>query len=114
MGQSSPTDRQQRVRPVGDWLQVVMHRRGHRWVFRWAPGSEGVLIDHLSTLAGSKDAPLDWFDAVMISHHVTQQSKAALLAGFCGTDDRGLSRLARRVISPHSAPGWRPTDKSSV
>ena len=87
MGQPTLTDRQQHVQSSGDWLQVVMHRLGHRWVFRWEPGSEGALIDHLSTLAGSKDAPLDWFDAIILSHHVTQQSKAALPAGLCGADE---------------------------
>ncbi|UCD74721.1 MAG: hypothetical protein JSV91_13150 [Phycisphaerales bacterium] len=86
MAQPLPTDRDQDVRPTGNWLQVVMHRRGHRWVFRWEPGSESALIDHLTTLAAAKDVPFDWFDAIVISHHVTQQSKAALLADFSPTE----------------------------
>ena len=39
-----------------------------------------------SKLAAAQDTPFDWFDATVISHHVTQQSKAALLAEFTPTE----------------------------
>ena len=44
----------------------------HRWQFRWDPGCEAQLIDHVARLAAQPDAPLDWYDAAMVCRHIAQ------------------------------------------
>lgn len=74
MPQPSPTRQE---RDSDRWMQVVLHRRGHRWVFRWEPGGENDLIDRLTSLADDEASPLDWYDAAVLTHHVTRQAKAS-------------------------------------
>ncbi len=52
--------------------QVILLKRGHRWVFRYSTGDELRVMNELAAMAEDPTSPLDWFDAAMLSHQMGQ------------------------------------------
>lgn len=61
---SMPSDEGQTMR------QIVLVKRGERFVFRYAPGQESKLLIDLSEMANDPTCDLDWFDAAVLSHQM--------------------------------------------
>jgi hypothetical protein len=57
---------------------VTLVKGAHRWTFSCDPGDEGELLRRISELARSPEAPLDWFDAALISHQLSRRLKSGL------------------------------------
>ena len=57
--------------PTSGLRLVTLIKGADRWLFRWAPGQEHLLIDALADMAGDATHPLDWFDAAVVSHQIT-------------------------------------------
>ena len=53
--------------------QVVLVKRGQRYVFRYMPGDESKLFEDLMEMADDPIFDLDWFDAAVLSHQVGQR-----------------------------------------
>lgn len=53
--------------------QVVLMKRGQRYVFRYTPGEEKKLLDDLVAMARDPQCDLDWFDAAVLSHQMGQR-----------------------------------------
>ncbi len=53
--------------------QVVLVKRGQRYVFRYTQGEERKLLDDLVTMARDPQCDLDWFDAAVLSHQMGQR-----------------------------------------
>jgi hypothetical protein len=51
---------------------------GHRYVFRYATGSEDAVLDEILRLAESADANFDWLDAATLSFQVTHYAATAV------------------------------------
>lgn len=60
--------------------ELVLTKRGHRYVFRCVQGQEYQLLAHLATAAQDRDSELTWFDAAMISHQMGPAFRQALAA----------------------------------
>jgi hypothetical protein len=50
--------------------QLTLVKKGHYYLFRYAPGDEAVLIQTLIDRAQDPRCPLDWFDAAVLSHQM--------------------------------------------
>lgn len=59
--------------PTEDLKLITLIKGADRWRFRWVPGQEHHLIDALADMAGDATYPLDWFDAAVVSHQITNQ-----------------------------------------
>ena len=72
----TPSDDDQSMR------QIVLVKRGERFVFRYAPGQENKLLIDLAEMADDPTCDLDWFDAAVLSHQMgkrfSQQLKETL------------------------------------
>ena len=53
--------------------QVVLIKKGQRFVFRYEGGEEATLLNHLVELADDPASDLDWFDVAVLSHQVGQR-----------------------------------------
>lgn len=53
--------------------RVTLVRGGHRWRFICQVGDEPTLVRALAGLAVRDDAPLDWFDAALVSHQLADE-----------------------------------------
>lgn len=47
---------------------------GHKYVFRYAPGSENQMVDEIVRLAEDADCNLDWLDAATLSFQVARNA----------------------------------------
>ena len=52
--------------------QLVLNKGGEKYIFRYADGAEGSLLDALVDKAGDNSSEFDWFDAAVISFKLTQ------------------------------------------
>jgi hypothetical protein len=55
---------------VSDARQLTLVKKGHYYMFRYAPGDEAALIQTLIDRAQDPACPLDWFDAAVLSHQM--------------------------------------------
>jgi hypothetical protein len=56
-------------------LKTVNYRKGeHHYAFRYAPGREGEVIDHVMRLAGDAESAIDWLDAALVSFRVAREA----------------------------------------
>lgn len=53
--------------------QVILMKKGQRFVFRYECGQEMQLLNHLICLADDNDSDLDWFDVAVLSHQIGQR-----------------------------------------
>lgn len=61
------------LRLVGaDPRELVLVKKGQRFVFRCEPGRERDLLDKLVEMVQDPDCALDWFDAAVLSHQLGQ------------------------------------------
>jgi hypothetical protein len=58
--------------PQENRRQLVLVKDGRRYIFRFAPGDEGPILQSLVDLARDPESGLDWFDAAVLSHQVGQ------------------------------------------
>ena len=54
---------------------ICLMRGSERYVFRWMPGHEAEVIDHLSSLAADCSSNFDWFDAAVLSLVVARRRR---------------------------------------
>ena len=52
--------------------QLVLNKDGQKYIFRYAEGAEGGLLDALVDKAEDNGSDFDWFDAAVISFKLTQ------------------------------------------
>ena len=50
--------------------QIVLVKKGRRYVFRYELGEETKLLHHLVGLVQKGEGELDWFDAALLSHQM--------------------------------------------
>lgn len=53
--------------------QLVLVKKGQRYVFECAPGQEHELLSQLSKLVADPTNDLNWFDAAVLSHQMGQR-----------------------------------------
>ena len=56
----------------GKSRQLILVKRGHRYIFRYEPGDEAKVLHELISLAGDPTCHMDWFDAAVLSHQMGQ------------------------------------------
>jgi len=52
--------------------RISLIKGEERWLFRWEPGDESMLINCIAELAREPAVPFDWFDAAVICKHIAQ------------------------------------------
>lgn len=52
---------------------LILDKGGRKYVFRYSPGDERVVMDHLWRLAEDPWCELDWLDAAMLSFQIVCQ-----------------------------------------
>lgn len=52
--------------------QVVLHKDGNFFIFRYDAGSEDQLLDAIIAQAKNNESSFDWFDAAMVAHKLAQ------------------------------------------
>ncbi len=58
--------------------QLVLIKKGQRYVFRYEEGQESKLLAHLAEMVQRGDSDLDWFDAAVLSHQMGQRLSSQL------------------------------------
>jgi hypothetical protein len=58
--------------------QLVLVKKGQRYVFRYQEGGEAQLLSHLVELVQQDESDLDWFDAAVLSHQMGQRLSCKL------------------------------------
>ena len=58
--------------------QLVLVKHDQRWVFRYLPGQEAVVVRSLAETAKDPASTFDWFDAAVLSHQVGHRIGAQL------------------------------------
>ena len=58
--------------------QLVLVKRGQRFVFRYERGAETEVLTQMLELARDPDSNFDTFDAAVLSHQLGQQMSQAL------------------------------------
>ncbi len=53
--------------------QLVLVKRGHRYLFRYEAGAEVKVLNELIAMAADPTCNLDWFDAAVLSHQMGQR-----------------------------------------
>jgi len=61
-----------------DAKQLVLVKKDQRWVFRYQPGEEAVVIGTLADTAKDPGCAFDWFDAAVLSHQMGHRMHAQL------------------------------------
>ncbi len=49
---------------------LSLDKGGHRYVFRYRPGSEAEVIGAFASLANDEQSGFDWFDAAVLSYQM--------------------------------------------
>ncbi len=57
-------------KPNAEPCQLVLVKKQHRWVFRYAPGEEAAVLRWLADTARDPGCDFDWFDAAVLSHQM--------------------------------------------
>ncbi len=52
--------------------QFVLNKGSEKYIFRYEPGQEGLLLDALVAAANDARTDFDWFDAAVVSFKLTQ------------------------------------------
>ena len=52
--------------------QLVLNKGSEKYIFRYAEGAEGDLLDAIVDHASDKRMDFDWFDAAVLSFKLTQ------------------------------------------
>lgn len=52
--------------------QFVLNKGSEKYIFRYEPGQEGLLLDALVASANDTRTSFDWFDAAVLSFKLTQ------------------------------------------
>ncbi len=52
--------------------QFVLNKGSEKYIFRYEPGQEGLLLDALVASANDTHTDFDWFDAAVVSFKLTQ------------------------------------------
>jgi hypothetical protein len=52
--------------------QFVLNKGSEKYIFRYEPGQEGLLLDALVASANDTRTDFDWFDAAVVSFKLTQ------------------------------------------
>jgi hypothetical protein len=52
--------------------RISLIKGEERWLFRWDPGDESLLINCIAQMARDPGVPFDWYDAAVICKHVAQ------------------------------------------
>ena len=52
--------------------QLVLSKGNEKFIFRYAPGCEDELLEHMIREAKSNKTNFDWFDAAVLSFRLTQ------------------------------------------
>lgn len=52
--------------------QFVLNKGSEKYIFRYDPGQEGLLLDALVAAANDSRTGFDWFDAAVVSFKLTQ------------------------------------------
>jgi len=55
---------------TGNQRQLVLLKKGHRYVFRYQVGEEAKVLASLVEMARDPHSELDWFDAAVLSHQL--------------------------------------------
>lgn len=50
--------------------QIVLVKKGRRYVFRYQVGEESKLLHHLVGMVQKGEGELDWFDTALLSHQM--------------------------------------------
>ena len=66
--------------------ELVLVKRGQRFVFRYLPGQESEMLANLAEMARDPKSEIDWFDAAVLSHQM----------------GRALSTQLSRMLKPNS------------
>jgi hypothetical protein len=53
--------------------QLVLVKKGQRYIFRYDEGGESQMLSHLVELVLQGQSNLDWFDAAVLSHQMGQR-----------------------------------------
>ena len=59
-----------------DMRSISLAKEGTTYVFRYAPGSEGRVVDEIIRLAEDPASELDWLDAARLGFQITQHAMA--------------------------------------
>ena len=51
---------------------LTLTKGGHRYVFRYAPGGEGLIVDEIMRLADDPGSGVSWLDAARLSFQVAR------------------------------------------
>lgn len=58
--------------------QLVLVKQDQRWVFRYMPGEEPVVLQWLADTARDPKSSFDWFDAAVLCHQMGHRLGAKL------------------------------------
>lgn len=58
--------------------QLVLTKKDQRWVFRYMPGEEQVVLHWLAATARDPKSTFDWFDAAVLCHQMGGNMSASL------------------------------------
>lgn len=58
--------------------QLSLDKGGHRYVFRYRPGSEADVIGAFASLASDDETEFDWFDAAVLSYQMGRRIELEL------------------------------------
>ena len=61
-------------------LQLTLVKKSQRWVFRYQPGQEEVVLASLANTARDPRAEFDWFDAAVLGHQMGDRLNRKLKA----------------------------------
>ena len=50
--------------------QLVLSKKGQRWVFRYQPGEEAAVLRSMAAAAADPELDFDWFDAAVLCHQM--------------------------------------------
>ena len=53
--------------------QLVLVKRGQRYVFRYVKGQESTMLSGLIEMVRNGNSDLDWFDAAVLSYQIGQR-----------------------------------------
>jgi len=65
---------------VATTRQLALVKKDQRWVFRYQPGEEQVVLQWLAATANDPNSRFDWFDAAVLSHQMGETMGSQLAA----------------------------------
>lgn len=61
------------ISPAQGACELVLAKKGHRFVFRYNPGDEPRLLQTLLEMAHDPRSGLEWFDVALLTHQMGQR-----------------------------------------